>query len=214
MVLRDNLNKMRMNYQKGSLDISDVGSNPIDFFKKWLKEAIESNCDEPNAFVLSTADELNQPHSRIVLLKEITDSGIIFYTNYSSNKSGDITINNKVAVNFCWLGMERQIRFEGLCHKISKQKSQEYFKTRPVGSQVGAIASPQSKSVTRSFLENKFKEVELLSQTQELTCPDNWGGFLIEINKAEFWQGRENRMHDRIVFKMEKKSWQIDRVAP
>jgi pyridoxamine 5'-phosphate oxidase len=216
MDLNQTLENLRGIYQAAKFDIEDCHNNPEIQFDFWMENAIQARCDEPNAFVLSTVDGQGQPHGRVVLLKGINQGEFIFYTNYSSSKAQEIEINNKVALTFCWLPLARQVRIEGIVSKVKPEVSDEYFHKRPRGSQLGAIASPQSEKVTsreeleKLFLEaeNKFKESEVLPR------PDNWGGYGVIPQRYEFWQGRNNRMHDRICYEKAGEGWKVSRLAP
>jgi len=207
------LQELRVNYKNSSLEISDCAQNPIDQFKKWLQEAIDSSCDEPNAFTLSTVSQ-DQPRSRVVLLKGIQDGKFVFYTNFESHKGHELDQNKKIAMNFLWLPLERQVRIEGVVSKAPTELSDSYFKSRPFGSQVGAIASPQSQVIgSREELEKRVKDIEAQG-VEELTRPPHWGGYLIEPRYFEFWQGRTNRLHDRISFELTSNGWELQRLAP
>jgi pyridoxamine 5'-phosphate oxidase len=215
MDLNETLENLRVRYQASSLDIVDTDENPIVQFDKWLEQAIKSRCDEPNAFVLSTANQ-GQPRSRVVLLKGIHDERFIFYTNYNSSKANEISINHKAAMTFLWLPLQRQVRVEGIVTKVPDTMSEAYFQKRPRGSQLGAIASPQSTKVKdRKALENLFQETEEKFKGQEiLPRPLFWGGYAITPSYVEFWQGRDNRMHDRICYELTSDCWLRSRLAP
>jgi pyridoxamine 5'-phosphate oxidase len=209
----DNLKNLRVNYKKSSLTENETHADPMLQFKAWLNEAIQSNCDEPNAFTLSTVKK-GQPRSRIVLLKELSTDGFIFYTNYESDKSLEILDTPKVAMNFLWLPLERQIRIEGEVSKVSDEISDHYFSSRPKQSQISAIASPQSKKIaSREVLEKFFKEVQEKLGNQ-IERPSYWGGYLVKPTYFEFWQGRENRLHDRISYEKKSQDWIKFRLAP
>jgi pyridoxamine 5'-phosphate oxidase len=209
------LENLRVRYQSSELDFKDCSKDPVLQFNHWLDQAIDSQCDEPNAFILSTVSN-DQPRSRVVLLKGIKDNQFVFYTNYSSAKGHEISLNQKVAMTFLWLPLQRQVRIEGIVSKIDNVSSDEYFRKRPRGSQIGAIASPQSQKVSsRKELEDLFKITEeKFIQVQDLPRPKNWGGYAISPTYLEFWQGRDNRMHDRICFEKKNNDWEIYRLAP
>lgn len=183
-------------------------------FIHWFSDAQNSNIMEPNAFVLSTAQN-NQPHSRTVLVKEIEEDGFVFYTNYLSEKAKHIETNNQVAANFTWLDLERQIRFFGTCVRVPKDQSDIYFEKRPRSSQIGAWASKQSQSLDhRKQLEKQWAYYTEKFKNKEIPRPSFWGGYKIIPTMVEFWQGRPSRMHDRILYKYENSKWTISRVSP
>lgn len=209
-----NIASLRLNYKRASLSESDIATSPILQFKNWFAEALASKLDEPNAFVLSTVKN-NAPYSRVVLLKDITDVGFVFFTNYESKKGLQISQNNKVSINFLWHGLERQVRINGIAEKISEADSAIYFNSRPRQSQLGAIASKQSEIIpNRQYLENAFAELEKKYEGKIIPKPNNWGGYLIVPNQIEFWQGRESRLHDRLQYSLVNNSWVIDRLSP
>lgn len=215
MDINNTLENLRVNYRHASLDVRDTQSDPVKQFNQWLQEAINSQCDEPNAFVLSTISS-NRPRSRVVLLKGIVDSEFIFYTNYLSHKGHEIDANPFVSMNFLWLPLQRQVRIEGKITKTSSNISDDYFQKRPRGNQLGAIASPQSQKIKdRESLETLFKETDSkFANTEILQRPLHWGGYSIQPDYFEFWQGRESRMHDRLAFTKENNHWVISRLAP
>ncbi len=215
MNLNETLENLRVSYQSSSLDLADCDPDPVAQFDKWLDQAISSKCDEPNAFVLSTSTE-NRPRARVVLLKGIHEQKFVFYTNYGSSKANELAKNENVSMTFLWLPLQRQIRIEGTVTKVSAELSEEYFQKRPRGSQLGAIASPQSQRVAgRAELENLFKETESKYEGVEvLPRPSFWGGYMIAPSFLEFWQGRNNRMHDRICYERKGLSWDRYRLAP
>jgi pyridoxamine 5'-phosphate oxidase len=215
MDINQTLENLRVSYQASKLDIEDCDKDPVLQFDQWLEHAIETKCDEPNAFVLSTAKN-NQPHARVVLLKGIHENQFIFYTNYNSAKGSEIEVNDKVALTFLWLPLQRQIRIEGQISKAPVKVSDEYFHKRPRGSQIGAIASPQSSKVpNRAALEKMFKDTEVqFNGVETLPRPAHWGGYGITPTYFEFWQGRNNRMHDRICYEMKNSQWEKFRLAP
>lgn len=210
------LAQMRQDYSLKSLDESDVLRNPLDQFKDWMDEALKSEIPEPNAMTLSTVSQEGFPSSRVVLLKGIEKDGFIFYTNYESKKAIEMKVNPNVCLNFCWLGLQRQIRIEGTVSRISKKQSLEYFQSRPPGSQIGAWGSPQSQVIeNREVLEDRIKAVQAQFKGQkELPLPKFWGGYKVKPTRIEFWQGRQSRLHDRIQFRKNKRSWLIERLAP
>ena len=214
--LNETLENLRGSYQSAKFDIEDCQQNPELQFDFWLENAIKSHCDEPNAFVLSTVSSNHRPHARVVLLKGIHDGQFVFYTNYQSRKGTEIQDNDHVSMTFLWLPLARQVRIEGKVVKVSGESSDEYFHKRPRGSQIGAIASPQSQKVSaREDLEKLFAEVEQKFEKQEiLPRPAHWGGYGVIPDYYEFWQGRNNRMHDRISYEKSETGWLLSRLAP
>jgi len=197
------------------LNETSVDKNPFIQFDKWYDSILNSKLNEPTAMMLSTADVNGNPSARIVLLKEIDDSGFVFYTNYGSRKGKDLKENPKAALTFFWDELLRQIRIEGRIEKINRETSKEYFSSRPRESQIGAWVSAQSSVIpNREILENKFDELEEKFGNEEIPLPDFWGGYRVIPNYFEFWQGRENRLHDRICYKKENNEWHIFRIAP
>lgn len=215
MLKNTDLSALRVNYTLKSFSEQDVLPDPFKQFENWLDEAIQSAVNEPNAMVLATVKEDLSPSARVVLLKGFSHEGFVFYTNYESNKSEQISKNNQVALVFCWLELQRQVRIEGTVSRISEDESDQYFHTRPLSSQIGAHASPQSQLVeSREELERKYREFEELFMKQPIIRPKNWGGFIVKPISFEFWQGRESRMHDRFLYNEINLNWQINRLAP
>lgn len=207
------LNNLRKNYQKGELLESKVNPNPFKQFDKWFEEALSSNIYEPNAMILATAAD-NRPSARVVLLKGFDENGFKFYTNYNSRKGKEISINPNAVLLFYWMELERQIRIEGRIEKLSKEESLEYFNSRPLDSRYGALASSQSEIIPdREYLEKKFSELKE-KYGDNPPMPDNWGGFILKPVLFEFWQGRPNRLHDRIVYEKKGSNWNIYRLSP
>lgn len=213
--INETLENLRVRYLSRSLDIGDCEADPHSQFTKWIDESLHAKCDEPNAFTLSTVKK-DQPRARILLLKGIHQGKFIFYTNYQSAKGDELQDNQKAAMTFLWLPLQRQIRIEGVVSKISATDSDEYFHKRPRGSQLGALASPQSQKVeNRSELEQLFKRVaDQYGDTSTLPRPAHWGGYGLEATYLEFWQGRDNRMHDRIAYEKKVHGWELSRLAP
>ena len=201
------------NFDKGKLS-DHFGDNPLDLFKRWYKEAFDSTQAEPHAMSLSTVSQEGKPSSRIVYLKELAEDGFVFYTNYKSEKGKDLKSNPNACILFFWNVLEREVRIEGIAKKVSAELSDEYFASRPRGSQLGAWASYQSEVLEdREELENRI--VELAKKyPNEVPRPPHWGGFVIEPQKVEFWQGRPSRLHDRIVYEKKEDSWTIYRKNP
>ena len=207
---------IREDYVKSSLSESDVQKNPIEQFQKWFDEAMSSQVTEPTAMVVSTVSENGYPSSRVVLLKDIKTEGLSFFTNYNSRKGQEIIQNPHVSALFFWPELQRQVRFEAEVEKLPKADSDEYFSIRPRGSQIGAIASPQSAIIPdRETLEKRVAEVEKeMENIAEVPRPEFWGGFLLKPVRVEFWQGRGSRLHDRIVYIKDDGNWTINRLAP
>ena len=208
-------NNEKKDDRRDELNETLINKNPFIQFTKWYRSIVNSNLKEPTAMTLSTADVNGNPSARIVLLKEFDDRGFVFYTNYESRKGKDLKDNPKAALNFYWDELARQIRIEGIIEKISIEASKKYFSTRPRESRIGAWVSAQSSAIpNRIFLENKFDELEKKFNNEEIPLPDFWGGYRLIPNYFEFWQGRENRLHDRICYKKENDEWKIFRLAP
>ena len=200
---------LRRSYTKGGLEESDLTEHPIDPFEKWLKQAIDSQIYDPNGVVVSTVDENNQPYSRMVLLKDYDRENLIFYTNLGSRKAQHIKNNPKVCLLFPWYMLERQVMFIGEAVRQSPVQDLKYFHSRPRGSQIGAWASNQSHLISaRGILESKFLEMKEKFKNGEIPLPSFWGGYKVKFNKVEFWQGRENRLHDRFIYELKDDVWQ------
>jgi pyridoxamine 5'-phosphate oxidase len=211
----DKIANLRREWSSRKLDESNVNSNPIGQFSEWMQEAIDGDLLDVNAMALATADKNGAPSARIVLLKSIDKKGLVFFTNYESNKGKDLVENPKASVVFFWKELERQVRVTGTVEKISKKESEEYFKSRPYESQISAWASNQSSEVkNRKALEEKFEEFKKKYPVKKVPLPDFWGGYRINPDRFEFWQGRPNRLHDRIVYIKERGKWKIVRLAP
>lgn len=206
---------MRKEYTKAGLDRDDLEDNPFMQFDKWFKQAIEADILEPNAFDLATVNRDMQPRSRVVLLKYFDKEGFVFFTNYESRKGRDIAHNPKVSMLFPWLDLERQVKIEGQVKILDKKESLKYFLSRPKGSQLGAWVSKQSSIIsTRKLLEQKMQEVKQRFKDGKVPIPDFWGGYKIIPTRFEFWQGRENRLHDRFEYAQDAQNWQIQRLSP
>ncbi|MCP4439783.1 MAG: pyridoxamine 5'-phosphate oxidase [Aureispira sp.] len=213
------IEQLRRNYLSEPLDITDVFEDPFRQFNAWFSEAMSAEVYEPNAMTLATVDEHNAPQARIVLLKGIEENGFVFYTNYASAKGEEMALNDKVNLMFFWPELHRQVRIDGIVYKIPEKQSLEYFQSRPKGSQLGAWVSQQSKVVeNRAVLEHKYAELETqYTGVDVLPKPAHWGGYTVKPYKMEFWQGRMNRLHDRLRYTLEEltpKKWKIDRLAP
>lgn len=214
MIDNEELANLRRTWSSRKLDESSVCNNPVDQFNLWMQEAIKAEILDPNAMTLATSDKDGKPSARIVLLKGIDEKGLVFFTNYGSKKSGDLLDNPKAAVVFFWKELERQLRVMGNVVKVSREESESYFKSRPYESKIGAWASKQSTIVPdRNYLEEKFDEAKKKFPS-DVPLPEFWGGFRIIPERFEFWQGRENRMHDRVVYQKKNNDWEIVRLAP
>tara|TARA_B110000008_G_scaffold273445_1_gene307722 strand:- start:13622 stop:14269 length:648 start_codon:yes stop_codon:yes gene_type:complete len=211
------LSNYRKSYEKQELLESNCPKNPLELFQKWFLNAdVSDTVEETNAVSLSTIGKDGYPKSRIVLLKKYSQEGFIFYTNYNSEKGKAILENNQVCLSFFWPALEQQIIIKGKAEKLLENLSDGYFESRPTGSKLGAWASNQSKVVeSREVLEKSLQKFEKKFKGKEISRPPHWGGFLVKPISIEFWQGRPNRMHDRILFSLnEDLSWQIERLEP
>lgn len=209
------LQQMRREYAKLSLDESEVDPSPFVQFKKWFQQAVEAEVKEPSAMTLATVDAFGKPHSRIVLLKGADENGLTFFTNQASDKGKEIEANPHVSLCFYWTELERQVRIEGTAEKLPREVSESYFKTRPYMSQIGALASNQSEVVeNRGYLDKKFEDLKLKYPEGQVPMPETWGGYKITATYFEFWQGRRSRFHDRIAYRQHQQSWHITRLSP
>ena len=210
------LTQIRGKYTTKFLDIEHLDTNPFKQFEKWFNDAINEEVSEPNAMILATVGKDMMPSVRAVLLKTFDEKGFVFFTNYKSKKAAQIKENPNAAALFSWIDMERQIKIEGSVEKISTADSLKYFLSRPKGSQIGAWVSHQSSIITsRGLLEQKFDEIKRKFSKGEVPFPDFWGGYIIKPVRIEFWQGGQDRLHDRFLYeKDEKGSWTIKRLAP
>ena len=212
------LAELRQNYIRGVLDEASVDSNPIAQFKTWFWEAQQAGLPEPNAMTLATSTSDGYCTARIVLLKELDENGFVFYTNYESRKGRDLTDNPHAALVFYWAELERQARIEGRVDRVPRQQSEAYFKSRPRGSRLGAWVSHQSEVIqSRKMLEARLRDLEArYAGTDEIPVPDYWGGFRVRPHSIEFWQGRPNRLHDRLRYlrNSEDEQWRIERLGP
>lgn len=213
---RKDIASIREDYIRGELNEKDTHQDPVRQFEKWFSEAVESSVAEPTAMVLSTVSSVGLPSSRVVLLKDIKSLGFTFFTNYLSRKGHEMSENQHVSLLFFWQELQRQVRIEGTVNKVSAEESTEYFLSRPKDSQIGSIASPQSRVISsRSELENRFKELDdFYSVADVAERPAHWGGYLVRPERIEFWQGRANRLHDRIEYVKKGETWMRQRLAP
>lgn len=207
---------LRREYTGDGLRRKDLADNPVDQFSHWFQQAQQAGMLDPNAMVVATVGEDGQPSARNVLLKGYDHNGFLFYTNLESRKAGQIQQNNKVALLFTWLPLNRQIKIEGTAEKLSTSDSLKYFLSRPKESQWAAWASSQSRKISsRQILEEKFFEMKEKFSRGEVPLPSFWGGYRVKAHKIEFWQGRENRLHDRFVYSLQTDgTWTIERLAP
>jgi pyridoxamine 5'-phosphate oxidase len=206
---------IRKDYQLKSLSELEVNNNPFSQFTSWWDEAVQSEIDEVNAMTLSTITNEGRPSSRIVLLKGFDSKGFVFFSNYNSSKAQQISNNSHVSLLFFWKELERQIRIDGVCSKVSTEESDTYFHSRPIGSRLGAWASPQSEKIQdREVLVQRLASVTQEFGLENVPRPPHWGGYQVVPTRIEFWQGRSNRLHDRILYEQQELSWQISRLAP
>lgn len=211
------LSNYRKSYDKSQLLETEIPEDPINLFHKWFYETEEfGNIEEVNAMTVSTIGIDGYPKSRVVLLKKFNEEGFIFYTNYHSEKGKAIGINPKVCLSFFWHSMERQVIIKGMAEKTSAVVSDNYFDSRPDGSKLGALVSPQSQIIpNRNYLENQLQNLEKEFENASIIRPNHWGGYLVKPHQVEFWQGRPNRLHDRIRYTLQDNyEWTMERLAP
>lgn len=207
---------LRLEYSRQTLMEGDVAAHPVDQFTQWWKQVIESKITEPNAMTLATASCDGMPAARIVLLKDFTKDGFLFFTNYKSYKGAQLQENPKACLLFFWKELERQVRIVGLVSKLPEAQSDEYFHSRPAGSRIGAIASPQSQVISsREWLDEQYQSLSAITENGFIKRPAHWGGYLVQPVVMEFWQGRPSRLHDRIQYTVEGSgAWKMERLAP
>jgi pyridoxamine 5'-phosphate oxidase len=206
---------LRRDYAKARLEESSVAGNPIVEFGRWFEEALKAQVQEPNAMTLATASADGAPSARIVLLKGFDDRGFVFFTDYRSRKAGELTENSRAALVFYWPELERQIRITGSTVRTEREESEAYFRSRPRGSRIGAWVSHQSQVIgNRRELEERIQEVERRYPEDDIPLPPYWGGFRLQPESLEFWQGRTSRLHDRIRYLRAGGSWRIERLSP
>ena len=208
------LAQMRKSYEQAELDVTQVASNPVDQFHKWFDEAVKVKAAEPNAMTLATVGANGRPSTRVLLLKGADAEGLVWFTNYESRKGQDLSANPWAAMQFYWPELERVVRIEGRVERVSDAESDAYYASRPLGSRIGAWASPQSRPLSsREVLESAWaqRQAELGDNPQR---PSHWGGYRLVPDHWEFWQGRPSRLHDRVVFDLVGGGWQVGRLAP
>ena len=214
--MKPKLADLRKSYEKGTLDLHNVKDNPLQLFQTWFYEAKEADAiDEANAMSLTTLGDDGFPRARVVLLKDFSEEGFVFFTNYKSEKGKSLLKHPKVGLSFYWPCLERQIIIKGEAEKLAAEKSDQYFDSRPRGSQLGAHVSPQSEVIPdRKFLEDLQLNLEKKFENTEIPRPAHWGGILVRPHEIEFWQGRPNRLHDRICCYSDGIDWKAKRLAP
>jgi pyridoxamine 5'-phosphate oxidase len=211
----DSLANMRKDYQLQKLSEESVNDNPFQQFSTWWNEAVEAKINEVNAMVLATASGDGTPAARIVLLKAFDENGFVFFSNYDSNKGKQLLENSRACLVFFWKELERQVRITGTVSKTSNKESDDYFNSRPEGSRIGAWASPQSHVIKdREWLEENELQFRKRFEKEKISRPENWGGYRVMPVVIEFWQGRANRLHDRIQYSLQNGKWIIERLAP
>jgi len=216
--MSSSLAALRQEYALGALNETDVDPDPLRQFQRWLAEAIKAELPEPNALTLATADRTGRPFARVVLLKDCNADGLVFYTNYRSDKGQQLAENPHVALVFLWLELERQVRVEGIVSKVSSAESEAYFRTRPRESRLGALASRQSQIVAdRQTLDDRYQQLaaQYPDDDDNIPMPNQWGGYRVKPEMFEFWQGRHGRMHDRLRYQRQKDGgWRLERLEP
>ena len=206
---------LRKDYSLAGLAEKDLARDPFRQFDKWFEEAVAAKLAEPNAMVLSTADRSGRPSSRTVLLRGFDGRGFVFYTNYEGRKGRELEASQRASALFPWLLLERQVIIDGPVARVAPEESDAYFQSRPRGSQIGAWVSQQSSIIpNRAVLEDGFKAVEKKYAGREISRPPHWGGYRLDPETVEFWQGRRNRLHDRLRFRRVKDGWMVERLAP
>ena len=211
-----NIKDLRQNYEMRTLDEDNVNKDPFKQFQLWMDEALAADFVEPNAMNVATVNKDGDISSRMVLLKGFDEQGFVFFTNYQSNKANDLASINKAALNVWWDKLHRQVRVNGAVEKVSREETVKYFHSRPRGSQIGAVASQQSRVIKNHVvLEEEYKQIESQFEGQEIPCPEHWGGYRVIPEQFEFWQGRPNRLHDRLRYaKTDSDVWKIERLSP
>ena len=206
---------LRRDYSLASLDTADVDPDPVVQFQRWFADALSCELLEPNAMTLATCGADGRPSARVVLLKEFDARGFVFYTDFRSRKASDLTANPRVALVFLWKEIERQVRIEGSAAKIPPDEAAEYFRTRPLGSRLGAWASVQSAVIDgRDWLESAVERAASQFPSGDVPLPPHWGGYRVAPSELEFWQGRPNRLHDRVRYRLASGAWTVERLSP
>jgi len=212
--VKDTIKILRRNFDFTELSEEGASRNPISQFERWMEDAVKAGIHEPNAMTLATVDKKGFPNARIVLLRDFDNKGFSFFTNYKSMKATEL-IEKKACLNFFWLELSRQVKIRGTVKKLSAKQSDDYFKTRPRESQIGAWASAQSEVIAgRQHLEKEFQKYEKKFQGKDVPRPAHWGGYLVVPVSIEFWQGRPNRLHERLLYTKQKTGWKMVRLAP
>lgn len=213
--MANKISDIRKDYTKDTLNLNELEVNPISQFKKWFDKALKSDVLEANAMILSTVTPDGIPQGRVLLLKEVDEKGFTFFSNYNSSKGKDLSSNPMASMTFFWPELEQQIRITGSVNKINSESSKAYFESRPRGSQISALASPQSEMIiSRNSLSEEVGRIEKTYEGKDIPMPKSWGGYLLVPIKIEFWQGRSSRLHDRFLYQKINDEWRICQLAP